>query len=538
MLLKLAPAALALTAVAAAPSAARADIIVQRAAGATASEVRSGAGVKLVERLPLTRTEVVKAAPGDQAAALAQLNADPDVVYAEPDRAVHALTTDAYFGYQWALSNDGNGLFGGVAGDDIHAPQAWTLSRGAGETVAVVDTGVDLTHEDLAGQIAPGGWDWVDGDGDPSDGYGHGTHVAGIVAAAGDNGLGISGVAPDAKVLPLRVLDDTGWGTSSDIAAAFAYAGDHGVRIVNASLGGRHSQAVEDAVAAHPGTLYVVAAGNSSANDDDSSQASYPCALPEANLICVGASDESDQPADFSNYGAHSVDLFAPGVDILSSYFDAPDSYWWEDGTSMAAPFVAGAAALALAANPQASTTQLRTALLDTVDHRDALAGRSVAGGRLNAAAAVAELAGVTPQAQAPAATPAPVAPAAPVTPPVSATPTPPPASTPVTPAPARPVAPRPVLLRHLHLRGSLSTRHGRLRVTFALSRAASVRFTVVRRGSRRASGSWTVRGRGGANAYTLTRRLPTHRTLAAGTYTLRVGLASVASSARFEIRR
>jgi subtilisin family serine protease len=536
MLSKFAPAALALAAVAVAPSAARADIIVQRAAGATASEIRSDAGVQLVQRLPLTRTEVVKAAPGDQAAALAQLKADPDVVYAEPDGAMHALSTDSYFGLQWALSNDGNGPFGGVAGDDIHAPQAWTISRGAGQTVAVVDTGVDFSHEDLAGQLAAGGWDWVDGDDDPSDAHGHGTHVAGIVAAAGDNGVGISGVAPAAKVLPLRVLDSTGRGSSADIAAAFAYAGDHGVRIVNASLGGGYSRTVENAVAAHPDTLYVVAAGNSSANDDDPSQASYPCALPEANLVCVGASDESDLPADFSNYGATSVDLFAPGVDIVSSYFAAPDSYWLMDGTSMASPFVAGTAALALAANPHASTSQLRAALLETVDRRDALAGRSATGGRLNAAGAVAELAGATPQPQAPVATPTPEPPAAPVAPPVSATPTPP-VATPVAPLPARPVAPQPVL-RHLHLRGSLSTRHGRLRVTFTLSRSASVRFTVVRHGSHRASGSWTVRARGGANAYTLMRRLPTHRTLSAGTYTLRVGLASTASTARFKIHR
>jgi hypothetical protein len=274
----------------------------------------------------------------------------------------------------------------------------------------------------------------------------------------------------------------------------------------------------------------VVAAGNDSADDDDPAQASYPCALPEANVVCVGASDESDQPASFSNYGATSVDLFAPGVDIASTYFDAPDSYWLMDGTSMASPFVAGTAALALAANPQASTAQLRAALLDTVDRRPALSGLSVTGGRLNAAGAVSELSGVTPESQAPVATPTPEPPAAPVTPPAAPVP---PASAPVAPAPAQPVTLQPVL-SHLHLRGSLSTRHGRLRVTFTLSRAASVRFTVVRRGAQRASGTWTVRARTGANAFTLTRRLPTHRTLSAGSYTLRVGLAS----AGFKVHR
>jgi subtilisin family serine protease len=516
--------ALALTTLVVAPAAARADIIVQRAPGASAAAVRTDAGVQLVDTLPLARTQVVKADPGQsQADALAALKADPDVVYAEPDRSMHALTSDTY----WSLQPDL---------PLISAPQAWSLSTGAGVTVAVVDTGAELTHEDLAGQFAPGGHDFVDGDDDPTDENGHGTHVSGTIAALADNGTGVAGIAPGAKLMELRALDANGSGTMSDVAAAFDYAGRQGVPVVNASLGGGYSQAVEDAIAAHPNTLYVVAAGNDGADDDDPSSAEYPCAYPLANIVCVGATNNQDQPASFSNYGATSVDLYAPGVNIVSTYDSSPSGYAYMSGTSMATPHVAGAAALVVAADPGVSAAQVKRALLSTVDPVAALSGLSVSGGRLNADAAVASILGVTPE-PAPTPTPTPAPTSTPAPAPVS-TPAPAPVSTPapVAPAPARTVAPAPVL-RHLHLRGSLGTPHGRLRVTFSLTRAATVRFTVARTGSRSSAGSWTIRAQAGANALTLTRRLPTHRTLAPGSYTLRVGLAATASTARFSVR-
>ena len=164
---------------------------------------------------------------------------------------------------------------------------AWQRSEGLGVTVAVVDTGINADHEDLTGQLAstkaelegvPGidddrngyvddvqGWDFIGRDNVAQDGSGHGTHVAGTLAAAGGNGLGVVGVAPRAKVLPLRVLGDDGKGTMSAVASAFDYAGDLGVRVVNASVGGAYSAAVRTAIAAHPDTLYVVAAGNDAA---------------------------------------------------------------------------------------------------------------------------------------------------------------------------------------------------------------------------------------------------------------------------------
>jgi hypothetical protein len=180
------------------------------------------------------------------------------------------------------------------------------------------------------------------------------------------------------------------------------------------------------------------------------------------------------------------------------------------------------------AADPGVSAAQVKDALVSTADPVPALSSLSVSGGRLDADAAVASILGVTPE---PAATPtpAPTPPPAPVS-----TPAPAPVSTPAPVAPVRTSIPAPAL-RHLHVGGSLRTRHGKLRVTFSLSRAATVRFTVVRKGS--TAGTWSVRARAGANAFTLTRRLPTHRTLARGAYTLRVGLASTASTARFSVR-
>ena len=220
---------------------------------------------------------------------------------------------DSAFGDLWGLRNTGQNA--GLAGADIDVLGAWQRSEGLGVTVAVVDTGINADHEDLTGQLAstkaelegvPGidddgngyvddvkGWDFLGRDNVAQDGSGHGTHVAGTLAAAGGNGLGVVGVAPRAKVLPLRVLGDDGKGTMSAVASAFDYAGDLGVRVVNASVGGAYSAAVRTAIAAHPDTLYVVAAGNDTL-DADTASGAFPCALPEPNVVCVGATDNRD----------------------------------------------------------------------------------------------------------------------------------------------------------------------------------------------------------------------------------------------------
>jgi subtilisin family serine protease len=333
------------------------------------------------------------------------------VRWAMRDRPVQATAVtgqDAYWGHLWGLHNTGQSILGqgGVADADMDVTEAWARSTGAGVTVAVVDSGVQLDHPDLAGQVAanPGetgagreangvdddgnglvddwrGWDFVQADNDPADVQGHGTHVAGTVAAVNGNGQGISGAAPDARVLSLRTLDDNGSGYMSDTADAFDLAGDMGVRVVNASLGGAGtSPAITQAVGAHPNTLYVVAAGNDTLNLESGTDY-FPCEAPAGNVLCVGASDNRDAIADFSNYGTTAVDVFAPGVNVLSTYKNS--GYAYMGGTSMASPHVAAAAALLVADDPTLTAAQVKSALMGTVDEIGGLP--SVAGGRVNA---------------------------------------------------------------------------------------------------------------------------------------------------------
>lgn len=390
-------AALAFTSVAQAAD----RIVIKRRAGLTTAEradLRADADVTLLETLPITGVEVVRPEDGHGARALAELRRDPDVVWAEADRR-RSAAADPLTGLLWGLNNTAQSVWGsrGTADADIDAPEAWTVSRGAGTTVAVVDTGIDAGNPDLAAQILPG-WDWVGDDATPNDGNGHGTHVAGTIAAA-DNSAGLVGVAPAAKIIPLRVLDSSGSGWGSDVAAAFDWAGDRGVRVVNASLGADGiTTAEQQAIHDHPNTLYVVAAGNDGADVDTTP--SYPCAYPEANVLCVGATDSHDAMATFSNYGATGVDLFAPGVNIVSTWprtfqsdlndiFETGAGYEVLQGTSMATPHAAGAAALVASAHPAFSAAQIKAALTGAVDPVAALAGKSVTGGRLNAARAL-----------------------------------------------------------------------------------------------------------------------------------------------------
>jgi thermitase len=391
-----------LAAVIFAPAAAASDrIVLKRRAGLSAAEradVRADAAVTLAETLRIAGIEVVRPRDGDRTRALAELREDPDVLWAEPDRRRHAAA-DPMAGLLWGLSNTGQSVWGsrGTPDADIDAPEAWTVTRGAGVSVAVVDTGADLGHPDLTARLQPG-YDFVDNDSNPTDANGHGTHVAGTIAAA-DNGSGVVGVAPDASIVPLRVLGADGSGYSSDVAAAFDWAGDHAVRVVNASLGADSPTAAEQqAIHDHPATLYVVAAGNDGLDVDATPQ--YPCAYTEPNVLCVGATDSDDQIADFSNWGAAGVDLFAPGTLIVSSwprtfssdldfYFETGAGYELLDGTSMATPHVAGAAALVAADHPGFDAGQIKTALMGSADPIASLANKSVSGARLNAAAAV-----------------------------------------------------------------------------------------------------------------------------------------------------
>ncbi len=359
------------------------EIIVRRDDGLSAaqrSDVRRDANGSLVSMMRLPHTEVLRVPQGHLVEALRELNADPRVAYAEPNAPLHALTNDTWWWDQWSLLAPLSGNGG------IDAVDAWGQSTGAGVTVAVTDTGAYLASTDLAPQLAPGGHDYIDGDSVPDDQNGHGTHVSGIIAAVRGNAYGTAGIAPNAKLLEVRVLDANGSGSDASVAQGFDYAGAMGARIVNASLGRPGiSQTISNVIASHPNTLYVVAAGNDGSNNDTAPDS--PCSLPPDNILCVGATDDLDDMAYFSNYGAQSVDVFAPGVGIVSGLNDG--SFAEEDGTSMASPEAAATAALALQVNPNLTAIELKQIVMGSVDPLPWLNGYAVSGGRINAMRAV-----------------------------------------------------------------------------------------------------------------------------------------------------
>jgi subtilisin family serine protease len=560
---------LALVASLALPATAAADdIVVKRVPGLDRAErlaVRQDADVTLVDTLTLANTEVVAAADTD--AALDKLNADPNVVYAEVDAPVKPLAGDTFFGSLYGLNNTGQTVYGqpGIADADIDGVEAWTRALGAGATVAVIDTGVETTHPDLAGQFTGNagergsgrenngidddhngfvddwqGWDFVNGDNTvETQASTHGTHVSGTIAALRDNNVGVAGVAPAAKIVPVKVFGapDTS-SPASTLAQAFDYAGSLGVPVVNASLGGFGTASiVTDAINAHPNTLYVVAAGNSGQD----ASTTYPCNANAANVVCVGATDNRDQVAGFSNYSGTYVDLFAPGVDILSTYTGG--GYAWMDGTSMATPHVAGAAALLKSARPDATSAQLKAALMDGVDVTGTLTGWAVTSGRLNADKAITAVLSSSAPAPTPTPTPTPPAPAPTPTPPTAPVPTPTP--TPET-TPAPPVAtptPSPVaaVVKSVSIKGKVS-RKKRAKVTYKLSAGAQVTLTVVRAGCHgvkscaSSTSRWSEAAKAGSRTFTLGRRVA-GRTLSAGKYTLTVATSSGARSVTFRVR-
>jgi thermitase len=264
----------------------------------------------------------------DVAAALRRLRSVPEVKFAEPNYVVSAAfdPNDPYRSSQWALSK-------------INAPQAWELSQGTSTIkIAIIDTGVDLDHPDLASKI-DGGFDFVNNDAVADDDHGHGTHCAGLAAAATNNGLGVAGVGFNSHIIPIKVLGANGSGSTSTIAAGIEYAVNAGAKVISLSLGGpSNSSAMNDAVnyAWSNGVIVVAAAGNS-----NTSAMFYPAA--STNAIAVGATDQNDAKASFSNFGTW-VDVAAPGVSLLSTYLNG--QYLNMSGTSMATPVVAGLAAL------------------------------------------------------------------------------------------------------------------------------------------------------------------------------------------------
>ncbi|MFH0967751.1 MAG: S8 family serine peptidase [Methanobacteriota archaeon] len=314
---------------------------------------------------------------------------------------------DPDYSLLWGLYNTGQAPFYGTAGSDISAADAWSTTTGSSSViVAVVDTGVDYTHEDLSsniwtnsGEIAGNnkdddgngyvddirGWNFVDDSNDPMDDNGHGTHCAGTIAAVGNNNIGVTGVCWHAQIMPLKFLDSSGSGYTSDAISAILYADQKGAHIFSNSWGGtEYSRALKEAIDASSAVV-VCAAGNEEENSDISPV--YPAAYTSSNIISVAATGYTDNLASFSNYGATSVDIAAPGVKILSTYPE--NTYAYLSGTSMATPHVAGVAGLILAKNSELASSQVKSQILESADVLTGLSGKMVSGGRLNAAGAV-----------------------------------------------------------------------------------------------------------------------------------------------------
>lgn len=334
--------------------------------------------------------------------AIAQLNKNSNVVYAEPD---YKMKTTA------VTPNDPNFDTPSMWGlKKIQAPYAWDTTTGSGSVVvAIIDTGIDYTHPDLVanlwtnpGEIADDGidndgngfiddvhgWSYIWGEESSNrvfDNHGHGTHVAGIIGAVGNNNIGAVGVNHNVKLMPIKALNNGGEGYTSDLIMSVDYARLMGAKIINNSYGGdEYSQAQKDAID-NTDALFVVAAGNSAKNNDATPV--YPANYNCPNIITVAATTKNDSLVSFSNYGSTKVHIAAPGEEIFSTM--PAGTYGVMSGTSMATPYVAGVAALVLAANPSMTVQQIKNRLISSVDSVASLSGKVSSGGRLNAYKAV-----------------------------------------------------------------------------------------------------------------------------------------------------
>ncbi len=352
----------------------------------------------------------------DTATLVRELSADGDVEYVEPNFIVYAdaIPNDPSFGELWGLRNTGQTILGvaGTPGADISAVPAWDVSTGSrANVVAVIDTGIDYNHPDLAANVwsaptaftvtvggrsitcAAGthGFNAITNSCDPMDDNSHGTHVSGTIGAVGNNGVGVVGVNWTASIMAAKFLNAGGSGSTSDAinciefvikAKAFFGAGAN-VRVLSNSWGGGDfSQALLDQInlANTNGMLFVAAAGNDSTNTDI--EPHYPSSYNAPNVVSVAATDNNDMLASFSNYGPTTVHLGAPGVNTLSTVLSG--LYGYKSGTSMATPHVSGAAALVLAKCTSLTTANLKSNLLNNVDPIASLADLTITGGRLD----------------------------------------------------------------------------------------------------------------------------------------------------------
>jgi subtilisin family serine protease len=347
-------------------------------------------------------------------AALSQL---PAVAYVEPNYigTVVATPNDPLYGQLWGLKNTGQVINGraGTAGADISAELAWNVTTGSRCTVVgVVDTGIDYNHQDLAANVwsndgtiggcAAGthGYNAITKTCDPLDDYAsiyHGTHVSGTIGAVGNNSVGVVGVNWNTSIMGLKWINQYGYGVTSDAISAIEFAvkakiAGVNVRVLSNSwrqLDG-FSQALLDEInrANTNDILFVAAAGNNSSNNDITPL--YPASYNAPNIVAVAATDNNDNLASFSNYGPTKVHLGAPGVDVLSTKLG--NAYQYLSGTSMATPHVSGVAALILSKSPSLTTAQVKSNIVNNVDVKPSLVGRTASGGRLNAAKALGSL--------------------------------------------------------------------------------------------------------------------------------------------------
>lgn len=363
-------------------------VVVKYRSGASQSAVRSfhqRFALSAVREVSSLRMGVLGLPAGASAeSTLARMQANPAVEFVEPDyvfnvprrvtrtaarpAARSAIRKLAGVGLGEPLWNDPQwGL------TKIGMPAIWGVNGGSpAVTVAVIDTGVDPGHPDLAGTIVPG-TSVLAGSVGPDDDHGHGTHVAGVIAASVADRKGVAGVAPNCRIMPVKVLNGEGKGDTGDIVAGLIWAVDHGARVVNMSLGGAGgSRALSAAIeyARSKDVLVVAAMGNAGENSQE-----YPAGYP--GVMAVGATDRDDQVADFSNYGSW-ISVSAPGVDILSTLPRNPVGVTRlegketmqdvMDGTSMASPFVAGLAALVRSANPTLTAAEVKARIERSCD--------------------------------------------------------------------------------------------------------------------------------------------------------------------------
>jgi subtilisin family serine protease len=406
-------------------------------AAAASQNVHQSVGASVIRRYTaVPHLEHVKLPKGLSVTdAITQYMSAPNVESVEPNylmRIASIIPNDTYFGNQWALLNTGQYAYG-KAGADIKATDAWRVTIGSGDiVVAVLDTGIDYNHSDLSWNVWRNafetsctdgvdndgngfiddckGWNFIADNNDPMDDNGHGTHVAGVIGAKGNNSAGIAGLMWMVNMMPLKVCDSDGFCGTAEIIAAIDYALDFkknkgvNLKVMNASFGGpMFSQDVKDAISAanDAGVLFIAAAGNGNGDgvgDNNDLMPMYPASYGLPNIISVAATDQDDKRVAFSNFGPTSVHVAAPGVYIWStvpnwlSLYQGYGILETMAGTSMATPHVTGLAGLLSAYYANLTHTQVRQMILRYVDIRPSLVGWISTGGRINAFKALSSL--------------------------------------------------------------------------------------------------------------------------------------------------